>query len=67
MSMVTPRAWRITVAVCCLAAVAEVALTVASSQGGTRSRAEGDRRADGTQPTESCWRLTGRGMRATVL
>src|SRR5262249_13953133 len=28
----------------------------------TRSRAEGDRRADGTQPTESCLRLTGRAQ-----
>ena len=33
----------------------------------TRSRVEGDRRTDGTRPTESCLRLTGRGGRATIL
>jgi hypothetical protein len=33
----------------------------------TGSRAEGDRRADGSQPTESCLRLTDRGVRATIL
>ena len=32
----------------------------------TRSRADGDRRTDSTQPTESCWRLTCRLVRATI-
>jgi hypothetical protein len=28
---------------------------------------EGNRRTDSTQPTESCLRLTGRGVRATIV
>jgi hypothetical protein len=62
--MVSPIAWRVTVAVCCLAAVAEVALAVASSTlvlgvfvlglwvGARRPRAPAARTewADGTAP-----------------
>jgi hypothetical protein len=33
----------------------------------TRSRDDGDGGTDGTPPTESCMRLTGRGVRATIL